>query len=419
MLNNYCYKCFNCKSEFNSIEIESNEIYLCPKCGKLEKNKPLVGVLEIIYDYNHISHKITKKEFLEKSAGKFWQYPYLWPIKFKNNEIDHISETKLNKLVLSENPISKINYGNKVIKIFDDSRNPTLSYKDRASILVAVKAIQLGINEISAASTGNAGSSLAGICARLGLRSNIFVPKNIPESKRIQIQSFGANIFVVDGDYDLAFDLCLEISKKKNWYNRNTAYNPLTIEGKKSSIYDMFISLNGNLPENIFIPVGDGVIISGIYKGIKELFELGWIENLPKLIAVQAEGSSAITDYLECGNYEYKPAATIADSINAGAPRNLYSAVEAIKNTNGKGIKVSDEEIIFAQKILARQFGILAEPAASASFAGYIKLSNKNELYGDSIIMITGNGLKDILSLKSWNSIPEVKSYENWINELI
>ncbi len=162
--------------------------------------------------------------------------------------------------------------------IFDDTRNPTLSYKDRASSLVAIKAIQLGINEISTASTGNAGSSLAGICARLGIKSHIFVPEKIPIGKRIQIQAFGASIYLVKGNYDQAFDLCLEISRAKSWYNRNTAYNPFTIEGKKSAAYDMFISLKGKLPDYIFIPVGDGVIISGIYKGLVGI-KTAWLDK--------------------------------------------------------------------------------------------------------------------------------------------
>ncbi|MDZ7765980.1 MAG: pyridoxal-phosphate dependent enzyme [Melioribacteraceae bacterium] len=219
----------------------------------------------------------------------------------------------------------------------DETRNPTYSYKDRASILVALKAKELGINEIAAASTGNAGSSLAGICARLGLTSHIFVPKNIPEAKRIQIQSYGANIYIVDGDYDQAFDLCLEISQNNNWYNRNTAYNPLTIEGKKSAAFDIYINTKGNLPDYIFVPVGDGVIISGIYKGFVELKKLELIDRLPKLIAVQAEGSPAVVNYLASGKFDYKPAHTIADSISAGAPRNLYMAAEAVKESKGFG----------------------------------------------------------------------------------
>ena len=260
-----------------------------------------------------------------------------------------------------------------------------------------MKALQLGIKEISAASTGNAGSSLAGICARLGIKSHIFVPEKIPMGKRIQIQSFGANIYLVKGDYDQAFDLCLEISKAKGWYNRNTAFNPLTIEGKKSAAFDMFISLKGKMPDYIFVSVGDGVIISGIYKGLWELKQLGWINKIPKLIAVQASGSDALVRYIKTKKFVYKPAQTIADSIHAGAPRNLYMAADAVTNTNGLAVSVTDSEIIDAQRKSAKEFGILIEPAAAASFAGYLKLIRTNSISpkAKSLLMFTGNGLKD------------------------
>ncbi|RKY90172.1 MAG: threonine synthase, partial [Ignavibacteriae bacterium] len=338
-------------------------------------------------------------------------YPDLWPINFTK-----FDETILNRLTLPEDQLLSFKFNDADILLMDETRNPTLSYKDRASFLVALKAKELGIKEISAASTGNAGSSLAGICARLGLTSHIFVPSSIPTAKRIQVQSYGANIYLVDGSYDDAFDLCLEVSNEKKWYNRNTAYNPLTIEGKKSAVYDILISSKGKLPDTIFIPVGDGVIISGIYKGFYDLKKLGWIEEIPKLIAVQAEGSNALFRYLETGKFEFKPAETIADSICAGAPRNLYMAADAVKSTNGKAISVSDDEILSAQKIIANQFGILAEPSSAATFAGYLELSEANEIAPEEkvLLLITGNGLKDTTAMEQWNKIPQAHSYLEW-----
>ncbi|MCK5076784.1 MAG: pyridoxal-phosphate dependent enzyme, partial [Calditrichia bacterium] len=244
-MSHYFYKCFDCKEEYKPDIIEDNFHYLCPKCGKAEKNKPLKGVLLIEYDYKYISSKISMAKFLSFEPGSFWQYPYLWPLNYKNQHdkylLSGISHDMLDRLSLQSNPVQTYNYKGQKIFLMDESRNPTLSYKDRASNLVALKALQLGINEIAAASTGNAGSSLAGICARLGIKSHLFVPQNIPDAKRIQIQSFGANVYIVDGDYDTAFDLSLEVSQKMKWYNRNTAFNPLTIEGKKSGAYDMFL----------------------------------------------------------------------------------------------------------------------------------------------------------------------------------
>lgn len=410
----YFYKCRACNKEYTSAEIEVNQIYLCPHCGSCEKNQPLKGVLTIEYDYEYLKNIYTKDKFLSFTPGQIWSYPELWPIDF--NKIDKID---LEKLSLSSNQILKYTIDNRELYFQDETRNPTYSYKDRASILVALKAKELGINEIAAASTGNAGSSLAGICARLRITSHIFVPKNIPEAKRIQIQSYGANIYIVDGDYDQAFDLCLEISQKNNWYNRNTAYNPLTIEGKKSAAFDIYINTKGNVPDFIFVPVGDGVIISGIYKGLLELKKLRLITELPKLIAVQAEGSSAVVDYLASGKFDYKPAHTIADSISAGAPRNLYMAAEAVKESKGFGIKVSDDEVLTAQKELAHKTGLLVEPSCASTFAGYQKVKSKFEKDEKVMLLMTGSGLKDFESLKTWNEKPAAKSSDKWKSLLI
>ncbi len=395
----YLYKCFNCKNEFPTEVIENEFHYLCPKCGKAEKNKPLEGVLEVVYDYEGLKKKLSKKEFLNLTPGKFWLYPDLLPLKSKSFPVD-----KVNRLALPEDLILKYDLDGREVLIMDETRNPTLSYKDRASSLVVLKAMEMGINEIVAASTGNAGSSLAGICPRLGLTARIYVPKNIPEAKRIQIKAYGAKLVIVEGDYDLAFDVCLEDSKKNNWYNRNTAYNPLTIEGKKSAAYDIFILTEGNIPDNIYVPVGDGVIISGVYKGFKELLALGWIEKLPKLIAVQSSGSDALVRYLETGKFEYKPAHTIADSISAGAPRNLYMAAEAVKESKGFAKMVTDEEILSAQKEFIRKTGILCEPSCASVYAAYKKLIKKNKISSSEkpLLLITGNGLKDVEALRKF-----------------
>jgi threonine synthase len=400
-MNKYIYKCFNCSSEYSSTKAENELFYLCPKCGIAEKNKPLEGVLTVEYDYEELIKKLLKDEFLKITPGKFWLYPDLWPIDFQN-----FSDEILNKLVLPSDQLLKYNINNRNFLILDDTRNPTLSYKDRASFIVALKALELGFDEIAAASTGNAGSSLAGICARLGLTARIYVPENIPEEKRIQIEAYGAELEIVDGDYDNAFDICLEESRKNNWYNRNTAYNPLTIEGKKSAAYDIFISLNGNIPDVIFIPVGDGVIISGVFKGFKELFELGWIEKLPKLIAVQSTGSDALVRYLETNSFEYKAANTIADSISAGAPRNLFMAANAVRESNGFAIAVTDDEILNSQKEFIKQTGILCEPSCASVFSAYNKLTNEEKFnsFEKILLMITGNGLKDVKAFRNVKS---------------
>jgi threonine synthase len=415
----YYYKCFDCGKEYDKDEIEKNLVYLCPACGKVEKNQPLKGTLLVLYDYESIKKNYNKEEFLNLQPGKFWKYSFLWPLDSENSKLSGIDENTLDKISLDANCIQKFSYNNKSFLVLDDTRNPTLSFKDRASSLVALKALQMGIKEIVAASTGNAGSSIAGICARLGLKSKIFVPKNIPEAKRIQIQSYGAEIYLVDGDYDLAFDTCLEISNIKKWYNRNTAYNPLTIEGKKSAAYDIFISTKGNMPDLIFVPTGDGVILSGLYKGLWELKELGWINTLPKLIAVQADGGNAVVRYFKNNKFEYHPAKSVADSICAGAPRALYMANDAIVKSGGDAVEVTDNEILEAQEFAAQNFGILLEPSSSSTFAAYKKYLQSGKIKEETaLLLFTGNGLKDTSALKTWNKDIKPSSPDCLIKEL-
>lgn len=417
-MSNYYYRCTHCNSLFEASFIEQNLIFLCPNCGKAERNNPLVGILILEYDYDSLKKKISRDLFLKHNIGSIWEFGELIPLEFNDNGLKNIPIEKINSLRLICNPLIRLTYKNFNLFAFDDTRNPTFSYKDRASILVALKAIQLGIRTISAASTGNAGSSIAGICARLGLNSNIFVPQSIPEAKRIQIQSYGANLFVVDGTYDDAFDLCLEISAKKRWYNRNTAYNPLTIEGKKWGAYDIFLSFNGYIPQNIFVPVGDGVILGGLYKGFLELQKLNLIGRIPRLIACQSSNCNSLVRFFNTKKFEFQESNSIADSICASAPRNLYMANEALEKSGGFPIEVDDEQIIDAQKEIIRRFGIFVEPSSATTYASFLKaienyLIDNDESY---LLMFTGNGLKDLNSLKIWNKPIKTKTYNQWLD---
>ncbi len=411
MNHHYTYRCSQCRRTFSADEIERNFVYLCPHCGSAEKNAPLTGVLEIIYDYSAISSELSRDDFLKLPAGIPWRYPQLWPLAYDihTKMPAGISPQLLSNLTLPGNQLLRFEWQKRPFRVMDETRNPTFSFKDRASILVVLKAMQMGITEIAAASTGNAGSSLAGICARAGLKARIWVPAAIPPAKLLQIQAYGAIIHQVDGDYDFAFDQSLELSHQHHWYNRNTAYNPLTIEGKKSAAYDLFLQTGGNLPRTIFVPVGDGVIIAGLYKGLWELKELGWIDELPRLIAVQSTGSDALVRYLASGRFTFQKAYTLADSISAGAPRNLYLAARAVKESHGTALAVSDEKIFEAQAILAKRYGLLAEPAAAAAFAGFIRFSKENGMKSDEnpLVLITGNGLKDAEGLKRITKIDQ------------
>jgi len=409
----YFYRCHSCKLEFDSERIEKEGHYLCPDCGTANDNEPLHGVLNVIYDLDYLRKNLSRTRFLELRLGCPWLYPELWPLDYSYKKFN---QQMFDKLILPANMLYSLDYKGDQLYVLDDTRNPTYSYKDRASIIVALKAIQMGYSDVSVASTGNAGSSLAGICARLGLNAHIWVPEQIPEQKLLQIQAYGAQVHVVKDSYDAAFDLNKKIAVSQNWYDRNTAYNPLTIEGKKSAAYDIFISTKANLPDNIIIPVGDGVIIGGIFKGFLELVELGWIERVPRLIGVQASGSNALERYIQSGKFEFREARTIADSICAGAPRNLYMASSAIRESEGLVLSVEDELILNAQRECATDLGFLIEPSAASSLAAYARLKKENIITENqkSLLLFTGNGLKDIQAVKSWSEPVQARSVDDW-----
>ncbi|MGB9832664.1 MAG: threonine synthase, partial [Caldisericum exile] len=206
-------------------------------------------------------------------------------------------------------------------------------------------------------------------------------------------------VFAVNGTYDEAFDLSISATKEFGWYNRNTGFNPYTVEGKKTVALEIAEQLNFDVPDYIFVSVGDGNIISGVYKGFFDLLNLGFIDRMPKLIAVQAEGCSPVVDAVN-GDGIIRPVIpnTIADSISVGIPRSGIMAVKYIKESGGFGIKVSDLEILNAIKYLGSKSGIFAEPAGSTSFAGYLKALNSGSIRKDDkvVVIITGNGLKDV-----------------------
>ncbi|NMC98386.1 MAG: threonine synthase [Bacteroidales bacterium] len=376
------YQCNDCDSIFESEKTE----YLCPRCtSKNKPDSPPLGVLRVLYNYAAIKKRsanllsfLINKDFLP-----------LLPIQ---------NTDSLPFLRVGKTPLYRIQKQSVTVFLKDDSLNPTFSFKDRASAIVSAYAKENNIQTIVAASTGNAGSSLAGICAAQNQKAVIFVPAAAPKAKLTQIMMYGAQIVPVAGNYDMAFDLSVEITRKYGFYNRNTAFNPLTIEGKKTVSFEIVQQLNGDVPDKVFVPVGDGVIISGVFKGFEDLLALGIICKMPQIIAVQAKGSSNIIDNLDSETFISNPSKTIADSISVDIPRNFYMAKKYIKKYNGLGLKVSDEEILNASKTLTSMFGVFSEPAASTAYAGFLKLQSQNMIEQNEkvLILLTGSGLKDL-----------------------
>jgi threonine synthase len=375
MIMKFSYICTECGKEY---EI-TPELMLCEACSSEQRgNEPLRGILEVK---------------LEGNINEDFDIHDLLPVEKEYFPAAPVGNTPMWKPRL----LREI-YGFKNLFIKDDSLNPTGSLKDRASLLVAAFALKHKISKIVLASTGNAGSSMAGIGAASGLKVKLFLPESAPEAKLVQALQYGAELVHVKGNYDAAYDLSLEYSRKNGGLSRNTAYNPMTIEGKKTAALEIYTQLK-KIPDHIFVPVGDGVILSGIYKGFRDLKQLGITGSLPAIHAVQAEGSNAVCRALKSGSFKNTVNSnTVADSISVDIPRCGYYAYKLLKEYNGRAVQVTDKEILEAQIELSSKAGLFAEPAAAASFAGFLKERKTLSVDSSIVLLVTGNGLKDIAS---------------------
>jgi threonine synthase len=381
-----------CGTVYGPDELE----YTCPACG------PRRGTLEVLYNYASLRKTLTKDYFAAEPERAMWRYLPLLPIEGRRF---------IQPLRVGWTPLYRFDglageYGLRSLLIKDDGQNPTASYKDRASSVVVIKALEMKKPVVTAASTGNAASSLSGFAASTPLRTVIFVPRTAPEAKVAQLLVYGAKVFLVKGSYDVAYDLAAQAAEAFGWYNRSAAVNPYLVEGKKTGALELAEQLHWDVPDVVLVGVGDGSVISGICKGFYELETLGLIDRSPQVIGVQAEGSSPITRAFERYSggevvIEDIEAQTVADSICVGKPRDIVKAVTYVSRNGGRFVTVSDEEIIEAIAVMAQRTGVFAEPAGAAPFAGLRKLARSGELAGRSAaVMVTGNGLKDVAAAR-------------------
>lgn len=298
-------------------------------------------------------------------------------------------------------------YGFPHLYFKNDSLNPSGSLKDRASLLVAEQALASGQDTVVLASTGNAGSAMACAGAAAGIRVILFVPETAPKPKLLQSLLYGALVVPVKGTYDDAFELSVDYSRRFGGINRNTAYNPFTIEGKKTAAIEIYNQLGGTVPDVVYVPTGDGVILSGVYKGFLDLKSSGYSDSMPVLVAAQAEGSNAIARGMREDREQILTSAdTIADSISVAAPAAGSLALRAMRETGGRAVEVSDDAILDAQKELAAESGCFVEPSSAAGWAAF--LSDRAHVDGGStvVVLLTGSGFKDIKAAESQVEVP-------------
>jgi threonine synthase len=394
----YHFRCCECGRELEAKPF----LYVCPGCSGLQRPGGVTrGVLEVVIE----------------------ELPSAWPDApvtspgFLTSFLPVDDPGLLPTLPVGGTPLMDVPRLRQALDmprlwLKDDSRNPSGSTKDRASLLVVAKALEWGIDTVATASTGNAATALAAVGAAAGLRTTVFVPASAPPAKLVQMLSYGAVVLPVDGSYDDAFELSLAACDRFGWLNRNTAFNPFTIEGKKTAALEVAAALAPETPDVVVVPTGDGVIIAGLAKGFADLETAGLIARRPKLVAVQPAGSAAIATALRRGDADITPvlgASSVADSLTVDAPRNAILCLQAVRSSGGTAVVVPDEAILAAIPRLARLTGVFAEPAAAASLAGLEAAIAEGSVARDDrvVLMVTGSGLKDVAAARQAVEVPE------------
>ena len=382
-------------------------MYQCPECSKENDGKTFPKGNLIVKLDKEVLEKARKKDHV--TPNDFYPYPSEDENEYPIGITPLMAPRRLQKETGMKNLFFKL-----------DSQLISGSFKDRASYEVALQAKALGEKKIALASTGNAGAAMSAVGAAMGLDIILFVPYTAPINKLMQSVLYGAKVIPVKGTYDDAFKLSIEYTKLHGGINRNTAYNPMTIEGKKSISIELFEQLGRKAPDAVYVPVGDGCIIAGVAKGFSDLLEAGLIEKMPRMICCQSERSAAISNSVELGDYSEFDATTRADSISVGLPANGRMAGEYVKASKGWCVRVSDEDILSSQIDLTSKAGVLAEPAAACAWAAFKKDKErlKKEAGEDAlaVVLLTGSGFKDMKAFDGRVSMPP--AIENSVDEV-
>ncbi len=372
----YHLECIECHRKYSETEV----IYTCT-CG---------GLLDVVYDYSDI--QITKKDL--KGSLSVWKYRALLPVSRKPISLKE-GGTPLYPVERLAKDIDM-----KEVYVKHEGMNPTGSFKDRGMTVGVTKALELNMKTVACASTGNTSASLAVYGARAGVPAVVLLPSGkVALGKLAQALMHGAKVLSIRGNFDDALKLVRALCDREGFYLLNSV-NPYRLEGQKTIAFEIADQLGWQAPDRLILPVGNAGNISAIYKGFRELKDLGFINNVPKMTGIQAEGACPVVAAIKNNESMITPEArpeTVATAIRIGNPVNAAKALAAIRESGGTAETVSDDEIIRAQHELASLEGIGVEPASASSIAGLRKLVDLGIIDTDEkvVCVTTGHLLKD------------------------
>ena len=374
-------KCISCGAVFPP----SMTIYTCPECN---------GLLDVVLALDGLRGRISWNDFRGRCFN-VWRYRELLPV-FDDNKIVSLEEGGT-PLVKCDKLAKWVGVRGLYIKF--EGANPTGSFKDRGMTVGVTKALEYGAKAVACASTGNTAASMAAYAARAGLKAIVILPwGKVALGKLAQAVMHGAEVVGIEGNFDQALAIVRSLSERHGIYLLNSV-NPWRLEGQKTVAYEIIDQLGGT-PDLIALPMGNCGNISALWKGLKELLELKLVGCAPRLVGVQATGASPVVDMFKSGSEMFKPVEnpeTVATAIRIGNPVNWPKAIRALRESDGLAEKVTDEEIIKAQQMIACLEGLGVEPASAASVAGLKKLVEEGSLDANSTVVCicTGHLLKD------------------------
>ena len=374
--------CTYCSQEFCS----EDRNRLCKHCGK---------VLYPQYD-THSARVFFTKDVLKKRSPNMWRYFEMMPVRDPGNVVS---------LGEGFTPIFEANrlgdsLGSSNLFIKDEGLNPTASFKARGLSAAVSKAKELGIEKLTMPSAGNAASAMSAYAARGGLQSMVFMPRDAPIANQEEVSISGSQLFLVDGLISDAGVLSREKSRESGYFDMSTLQEPYRVEGKKTMGYEIAEQMEWELPDAIIYPTGGGTGIVGMWKAFQEMEDLGWISsNRPRMYAVQSEGCAPIVRAFNHGDIHAEPwdsAKTFAAGIRVPSAIGDYLILQALRESNGGAVSVSDEEIMLMVKTISSCEGIFVCPEGAATACALGRLIEDGSVSSNESVLLlnTGSGLK-------------------------